>query len=506
MVKRVHWMGAWGVLFAAFANLANAQRLTWSRIWGSTDIDYATGIARDSSGAFYVAGHTKGSFHAQTNAGGYDAFLTKFDASGSLLWTRIWGSPTNETVAGVAVDRSNNVYVAGTTPGSFDGESNTLAPFEDFFLTKWSSNGDKQWTRIWGSSSNDTAAGVVVDRFINVYLAGHTLGQFGTPGQTNTRLGRADFCVSSYSGASGTFQWSQIWGSTNSDYCYGVAIDPYDWIFLVGTTTAGKFVDQTNQFNVQRLAISAFFEGMPRWHRVWGATNRNNDAYAVCADQAGYVYVAGRTFGSFDGQPFQTNAFNNPDFFVTCFETDSRTQIWTRLRGGTSWEEAYAVWSDGAGSVYVGGVTGGDFDGQTRAGGSDFMLVKFNSAGAHQWTRFGGSASDEYGIMGLAADAAGNIFSCGTTYGSFGGQTNPGSDSASLSRWRMASNTPPQVAIIRPAAGREFLQGENILCVGSAMDDDDGSLTNKYIVRLWPDRHGRRPGYAGNTECLAARD
>lgn len=467
-----------GIIAVILLQSSYAQRLTWSRMTGSAAADYATAVARDTNGAFYVAGYTLGSFDGQTNAGGYDAFLTKFDSAGNVQWSRIWGSSADESVKGIAVDRSNCVYVAGTTHGSFGGENNTQEPLQDFFLTKWSRDGSQVWTRIWGSTSNDVAAGVVADRFGNVYVAGYTFGQFGTPGQTNTRLGRADFCLSSLSASSGAFQWSSIWGSTNSDYCYGVAMDPYDWLFLVGTTPGGKFMDQTNNFAVDRLVITAFFEGLPRWSRVWGATNKHNQAYGVYADHAGYVYVVGRTFGSFDGQPFQTNAWNNPDFFVTCLDADNRTQIWTRLRGGTSMEEAYAVWSDGAGSVYVGGVTFGDFDGQVRAGGSDFLLVKFTSDGSHQWTRFGGSSSDEYGIQGLTADPSGNIFTCGSTFGSFGGQTNPGSDSAVLSRWRMTANTAPQAMIWRPLAMREYLQGEQIYCIGAASDEDDGTLTN----------------------------
>lgn len=468
------------VAFAClFPGLVFAQQLTWSRIWGSANNDYAIGIARDTHGSLYLTGHTQGSWNGQTNSGGFDAFLTKFDPAGNILWSRIWGSPTNDWVAGVAVDRSNNVYVAGTTLGSFGGQSNTLPPLGDFFVTKWTPEGTHVWTRIWGSTSNDTAAGIVVDRSLNVYVAGHTPGQFGTPGQTNTKLGTLDFCLSSLSGLSGAFQWSYLWGSTNSDYCYGLSIDAYDWMFLAGTTRGRIFVDQTNNFTtVDRLVISAFFEGLPRWHRIWGATNKNNDAYAIYVDPADRVYVAGRTFGAFDGQPFQTNAFSYPDFFVTCFDSGNRTLLWTRIRGSMSLEEAYAVWSDGTGSVYVGGITDGNFDGQVRAGGSDFMLVKYNADGAHQWTRFAGSASDDEPIKGLTLDAAGNVFACGSTYGSFGGQTNPGEDSAVLMRWRMTPNTAPTAILVRPLPMREFLENEQILCIGSANDDDDGALTN----------------------------
>ena len=43
------------------------------------------------------------------------------------------------------------------------------------------------------------------------------------------------------------------------------------------------------------------------------------------------------------------------------------------------------------------GHTAGIIDGTGNAGGADFLLMKFDSSGAHQWTRTrGGSSSNEY--------------------------------------------------------------------------------------------------------------
>jgi len=51
---------------------------------------------------------------------------------------------------------------------------------------------------------------------------------------------------------------------------------------------------------------------------------------------------------------------------------------------------------DSSGAILVGGYSGStDLDSQSNAGGSDVMVMKFSSAGAHQWTVLrGGSGSD----------------------------------------------------------------------------------------------------------------
>ncbi len=460
---------------------AQAQRLTWNRIWGvSNAYTFADAVALDVSNSCFVAGYTYGAFDSQTNAGAKDAFLSKIDRYGFRQWTRIWGSSTNETVTGVTVDSKGCVYVTGHTEGAFHGETNTSPGKTDFFLTKWSNDGAWLWTRIWGSASNDLSAGVVVNSVDWPYVAGSTMGGFG--GQTNSKAGRYDFCLAAFS-TNGVINPATIaiWGSTNSDECVDVAINSSDRLYLAGTVGRGIFEGITNTFNYNRLAISACaLDGNRYWSAIWGATNKDNDARSVWAGSS--IYVAGRTLGHFDDQTFYTNAFNNSDLFISQFDVFGE-RSWTRIYGSNSWEDAFGVAGDAAGNAYVTGQTGAALlDGQSSAGGSDYFLIKYDSSGTRQWTRLWGSGSDEYGGMDLAVDPAVNVFVCGYTDGSFGGQLNPGAATyrycATLSRWRMGTNTPPQPFISKPLPGREYITNEQVSCIGYALDQDDGLVTN----------------------------
>ena len=61
---------------------------------------------------------------------------------------------------------------------------------------------------------------------------------------------------------------------------------------------------------------------------------------------------------------------------------------------------------DSADAIIVGGYSSStDLDGQANAGSSDVMVMKFSSAGTHQWTVLhGGSGYDQ--AHGLEADTA----------------------------------------------------------------------------------------------------
>ncbi|MHB8453649.1 MAG: SBBP repeat-containing protein [Acidiferrobacterales bacterium] len=101
---------------------------------------YGQSVAIDSIGNVYVAGSTDGSLDGNTLTGMNDFFLTQYNAAGTKVYTKQMGV-TGVVTEGesVATDSSGNVYVAGSTDGGLDG--NTLMGTEDFFVTRYSTAG-----------------------------------------------------------------------------------------------------------------------------------------------------------------------------------------------------------------------------------------------------------------------------------------------------------------------------------------------------------------------------
>ena len=79
--------------------------------------DYANGVATDSSGNVYVTGGTKGGLDGNTSAGNTDLFVVKYNSSGTKQWTKQLGTSNDDYAKGVATDSSGNVYVTGNTFG-----------------------------------------------------------------------------------------------------------------------------------------------------------------------------------------------------------------------------------------------------------------------------------------------------------------------------------------------------------------------------------------------------
>ena len=101
-----------------------------------------TDIAIDNNDNVYITGWTHGGFDNQTYAGGRDYFVSKYDTSGNKQWTRQSNDSSDDSGLGIAVDASGNVFVSGRTRGSMDGNANRGN--YDSFVVKYDSNGNKQ--------------------------------------------------------------------------------------------------------------------------------------------------------------------------------------------------------------------------------------------------------------------------------------------------------------------------------------------------------------------------
>jgi hypothetical protein len=171
----------------------------WTKQLGTSSGDYGNGVAADSSDNIYVTGYTFGGLDGNTKSGiclnCSDIFLVKYNSSGTKQWTKQLGALLDDRGHGVTVDSSNNIYVTGYTNAVVVGlDGNTNSGGYDVFLVKYNSSGTKQWTKQLGTSTDDYGNGVAADSSDNIYVTGNTGG--GLDGNTN--LGDSDIFLVKY--------------------------------------------------------------------------------------------------------------------------------------------------------------------------------------------------------------------------------------------------------------------------------------------------------------------
>jgi len=165
------------------------QDVSWVDQFGTSGIDQGTAVALDATGA-YVAGDTFGSFPGATSSGGSDVFAARVGTNGDVAWVRQFGTSSFEQATGIAAD-GTAIYVVGTTSGALPGQ--TQVGGTDAFLRRYDHDGNTVWTRQFGTTASDTATAVGVSA-TGVYVAGYTSGAL--PGQV--QVGGFDAFIARY--------------------------------------------------------------------------------------------------------------------------------------------------------------------------------------------------------------------------------------------------------------------------------------------------------------------
>jgi hypothetical protein len=124
----------------------------WEGLSGTEFITRPSCIKISNSGAVYIAGYTSDrSLDGQINPGGSSAFIIKYNADGTKLWTRLFGSFITTTITAIDVDDEEDIYVCGVTYGNFD-DRRLFNVFSGGFISKYSSEGNKLNTYFIGTS------------------------------------------------------------------------------------------------------------------------------------------------------------------------------------------------------------------------------------------------------------------------------------------------------------------------------------------------------------------
>lgn len=113
--------------------------LSWRRRLGRRDHDRLHGVALDSAtDVVYVTG----TIDTRSDATAGDAFVTKLDAAGSIVWHREVATPSNDAGHAVTVNSNGDIYMSGVSSFAFPGSD--ISPSRGF-IAKFDPAGELQW-------------------------------------------------------------------------------------------------------------------------------------------------------------------------------------------------------------------------------------------------------------------------------------------------------------------------------------------------------------------------
>jgi hypothetical protein len=343
-----------GLSDAFLAKFDSSGNELWRRQIGTSDHDPSNALAVDAFGNAYITGNTYADLGG-TSAGGIDAFLVKFDASGNQVWATQMGTGVNDRSRSVAVDASGNIYMTGHTVGSLGG---TNEGGWDTYLSKFDVSGSEVWTQQIGTSGNDFSESVALDALGNIYITGKTSGDLG-----GINAGLFDAYVSKFD-ASGSEVWTTQIGSIGEDESWSVAVDDDGNVYLSGMTRGD--LGSVNAGSDDAFLCKLDASGNESWIVQIG-TEWNEFGRSIAIDANEDVFLSGYTGGDLGG----TSA-GNRDAFLGKFDALGN-EIWMTQIGTGDLDESWSVAMDTLGNAYITGHTYGDLN-ELSGGGVDAFL------------------------------------------------------------------------------------------------------------------------------------
>ncbi len=403
------------------------------------NIEAGFALAVDPSGNIFVAGITpSGDFPTQSPqqpnpAGIYDAFITKFNPSGSaLLYSSYFGGNDEDRIVSISLGPSNEIFASGYTLSTnfplMTPLLSNLNGFNDGFIAKFSSTGALVYSTYLGGSSAEACLFIKNQGTDVVTFAGSTQSvDFPTFNAIQpNNAGGSDFFLGKLNLATNTLLFSTYFGGTFTDSMIlsSAAVDQAGNIYIGGTsgsidypTTVGAF--QTESGGSDEVVITKFSPlGNSIFYSTYIGGNLVDDADGLAIDSSGNAYVTGFTrSANFPTKNAVQPVLKDPDAFVAKLNASGSDLVFSTYLGGLNLERGSAVATDAAGNCYVTGRSNsGDFPVKRALrparGLDDVFVSKFNRDGAMLFSTLLGGSFNDYGFT-IAADNFNNAIVSG---------------------------------------------------------------------------------------------
>jgi len=309
----------------------------WSKTFGGSSIDMGWSVQQTTDEGYIITGNTR-----SYGAGSYDVWLIKTDSNGNEEWDKTFGGTSEDYGRSVKQCFDGGYIITGFTESYGAG-------YIDVIIIKTNETGIEQWIKTFGGTEVDYGFDVLQIPEGGYIITGST-ESYG-PGYSDVWLIKID--------ENGNEIWNKTFGGSYDDYGYSVK-QTNDGGFII---TGSKSTYGSNLIDVWLIKTNE--TGIEQWNKTYGG-NSDDEAMSVQQTMDGGYIITGFT-----------ESYGAGSSDVWLIKTDANgTMEWNKAIGGTAADEGHFVCQT-VDDCYI-------LTGKTRSyghGGSDFdvWLIKVSS-------------------------------------------------------------------------------------------------------------------------------
>ncbi len=372
--------------------LNNWGEIEWSKTFGGTKDDVATDVLETKDkGVLLVATTASTDGEAAGNGSRGGLILLKLKPDGSIEWRKVFASGYSVgEISFARADANAKPTIKPTVDGGYIlGATINPVNTTDFWLSKLNTTGDIQWTRTYGSASNDSMNEVIACTDGGFLMVGGTEGS--NLEISGAGKGFIDFCIMK-ADASGRLLWLRALGGTNLDIAYS-AIETTDNAYIIVGETNSTNGDMTPNIGQKDGVLAKYSanEGRLLWKVLTGGDDIDG-LYTIRKSNTGKLFAMGIS-SSVIGKVKPNGPVG--DIWLVNIENSGVISSHTMFGGADSDIARGAFPTTDGGFIIAGNSDSVDGDATENKGGTDFWAVKVGNQLPAEIKTFGASITPE---------------------------------------------------------------------------------------------------------------
>ncbi|MEO8150222.1 MAG: T9SS type A sorting domain-containing protein [Bacteroidia bacterium] len=374
----------------------------WDKRFGGFNDDAFTTFQQTSDGGYILGGASKSGISGDKTQPNWDSTLhlsdywvVKIDSIGNKQWDKRFGGTASDYLTSLQETTDGGFILGGMSNSDSNGDKTQPVwnnyGFNDYWIVKIDSLGNKQWDKRFGGTFDDRLFSVLQTTDGGYVLGGFSISPMSGD-KTQPAMGYDYWIVKTDS--LGMKQWDKSFGGADGDYFNALRQTVDGGYILGGYSYSGISGDKTQSSNGwdDYWIVKIDSTGTKQWDKGFGGTASDDLNSITQTTDKGYI-LGGFSSSPISGDKTQSNwdtTLTTWDYWILKIDSLGNKQ-WDKRYGGTFDDYRFGNISQIAGGGYlISGTSDSPISGnktESNLGNKQIWVVRTDALGTKLWDK-----------------------------------------------------------------------------------------------------------------------